>query len=530
METQQKKVWKDADWAMLLFITGITHVKLYFKIAAVVFYLCYVLYNKYKTGKLPGFSKFYFIMPVIGTVSAIVNHSFESDNYWFGYINGVFSWVLAGLSSYLLFLAVTNLPRHKVISTLKMFFLINGLVSFGELIVMIIQSGQLIPYWYWEPTEYYGGSTGDHVKGILSNISVANATINALGVVYFIYNKELKWAALCMIVLLLCTSNVTLILLIVLLAGILVLAREKKVKANTLVMLLIISVVYPFLSYNNIKYVETVYDTEVQDKDQAAQEKEDKKLGIGQGVADYLDYAKTGKEDNYREPSHYRMRLNDSILLSYKDELKYIAALGLIESKSNSNVHMESDSLKKLIRKWYGVPYDKTPLAKEKTLIKIYTVKQTLHYLVHGKKNFLLGAGIGNFSSKQAIKTTGLGLQGSYPISFIYISPDFLRYHLYSLLYVFSMPISEHSVINMPNSVYNQIAGEYGALGILAFLVFYIGYILKHFRSLKAGRYLVLIGLLFFGFEYWFEMLSLTIILELLLFLDIYNTAHERAE
>ncbi len=519
MTENRKSIFAEADWAFLFFLTGVTYVKLYVKVAAIAFYFVYLAYKKYKTPALTGFSKFYFIMPVIGTFGSFLHNSFAADGYWFGWLMSVINWLLAGIAVHFLASTVYNLPKEKVIASIKIFFLINTLFSLGELGKMIIDSGQLMPYWYWEPTEYYGGSTGDHVKGIMSNISVTNATLNAIGTLYFIYNNQFRWAALCLLVLLLCTSNLTLILLLGALAGVFMLAGKKRTRIQILYSLLMIGIIYPILSLNNIKYVTAVYDRETEKKEPAvAVAPTTKKTDLP-----YYEQKLSQKQQyEFNKGMYYHMRKNDTILISYKDDLKYIQQLGIAASKNNTNLKLEPAFLKNMIEKWYGVKYEKTPLSVDGSLIKVYTHEQTLYYLLSSKRNIFLGAGIGNFSSKQAIKSTGLGLQGDYPTKYIYISNDFLLYHLYSLIYVFSMPIGEHSIINMPNSIYNQVAGEYGLAGIVCFLIFYIGYPLRNFKHLKATRYIAPLFLLFLGFEYWFEMLTITAIFELFVLMDIH--------
>lgn len=530
--TQNKKNFtSEIDWAFLLFIIGATYVKLYVKLAAIILYSAYVIYNRYNKPSANGFGKFYFIMPVIGTIGSFLHHSFEADGYWFAYVMSVLNWVMAGGIIYLLSSTVQTLQHQKIYATIKAFFFINAIFSLGELGKMIIDSGQLMPYWYWEPTEYYGGSTGDHIKGITGHISVTNATINAIAALYFTYKKEMKWAALTLLILLLCTSNVTLILLMVMFIAMLILVKDKQVKVHTLYALLMIGVVYPFLSLNNIKYVEHVYNRETVDSTKVEAEKQSYSLA-SKREKEYFDYGtevSATQKFELDKGSKYRMKKNDTSLISYKDDLKYMKQLGLLKSKNNTNLLMEPGDLKNTIEHWYGIQYSKTPLSYNNSLVKLYTFKQTLFYLTTSKKNLLFGAGIANFSSKQAIKATGLGLQGSYPVQYVYVSNDFLVYHLYSLLYVFSMPISEHSIINMPNSIYNQVGGEYGLAGILAFLLLYIGYIIKHFKKLKAALYLTPLFMMFLGFEYWFETLSLTVIFELLILMDIYNKQDEPA-
>jgi len=526
----RRNIFADADWALLLFLVGVTYVKLYVKVAAILFYFIYLAYKRIKTPALTGFSRFYFIMPVIGTIGSLLHNSFATDGYWFGWLMSVFNWLLAGITVHFLAASVYNLPKEKVLASLKLFFLINAVYSIGELGYMILDSGQLMPYWYWEPTEYYGGSTGDHVKGIMSAISVTNATLCALGTVYFIYNNEFRWAALCLIVLLLCTSNLTLILLLVALIGLFVLVRKKRTRLQILSAFAIICIIYPLLSLNNIKYVTAVYDRETEKEDVVAKAEQTVKKEI-KDVPYYEQKLTTKQSYEADRGAYYRMHKSDTELISYKDDLKYIQRLGTAQSQNNTNLKLEPYVLKNIIEKWYGVEYEKTPLAvKGGGLIKIYTHQQTLHYLLSRKRHMLFGAGIGNFSSKQAIKSTGLGMQGDYPTKYIYISDDFLLGHLYSLLYVFSLPIGEHSIINMPNSIYNQVAGEYGLVGMFCFLLFYIGFLLKNFKSLKATRYIAPLFMVFLGFEYWFEMLTVTAIFELFVLMDIhYENDEQRA-
>ena len=117
---------------------------------------------------------------------------------------------------------------------------------------------------------------------------------------------------------------------------------------------------------------------------------------------------------------------------------------------------------------------------------------------------------------------TGLGLQGSYPKERIYISKDFLQYHFYTLLFFLSRHAAEHSVMNMPNSTYNQIAGEYGVLGLLVFVVFYVGFVVRNRSKTKLGLYSAALLFMFLGMEYWFELISLTVVFELMFSSEIF--------
>jgi hypothetical protein len=130
------------------------------------------------------------------------------------------------------------------------------------------------------------------------------------------------------------------------------------------------------------------------------------------------------------------------------------------------------------------------------------------------------GDGPGNFSSKLAFRATGLELYGKYPKSLTYIHPDFLQNHLQLFLSYFAKSKENHSLIHSPDSVYGQLLGEYGLIGLLAFLV---GYVVFFAKKIKGTAYsLPLLGILLGAFfvGYWFEQLSIVVLFELMVFVD----------
>jgi hypothetical protein len=133
----------------------------------------------------------------------------------------------------------------------------------------------------------------------------------------------------------------------------------------------------------------------------------------------------------------------------------------------------------------------------------------------------LLGTGMGNFSSRLAFKTAALGIGGGYPPKERYIHPLFRDNYLYLYLHYHTRDEGQHSVINKPDSVYGQLLGEYGLAGVACFFLFYAGFFLRGIRSLSYGMpLLLLLGASFFT-EYWFEQLSVVVLFEFLMLLDI---------
>lgn len=526
MPSQSKKIYKNIDWAFLGFLIGATYVKLYVKIAVIILYTLYQVYKGFSFRKPVSLTWFYFLVLFTGTVSSVLQGSFAYHAYLFGYALGATTWICGGLISYLLYNGILNIPEEKVMGTIKAFFLFNVAISLVSLVQLMLMSKHLIPYWYWESSEYFGASTGDHIKGLFSSNSITNAMINVLGVIFFIYHKKIRLALACLLVCLLCTSNVTLFVLVSMLVLMHLTLKDKVIRRNVRVSILMVVVLYPILSPLNVKYINTTYsrgndktlavnlrhlDSNIlQTKPVFTNENE-----IERSLGQYLL--------TYNKQNYYRPKINDSMFVDYADYIKYALYRGEALAGNTSNVVVKQDFLKATIKNWYGKELEQTPLSTYYKPIKLYSFIQTLVFLKTSVKDFLFGAGIGNFSSKLAIKTTGLNMQGTYPITNIYISPLFVQYHLYTLMYVHALPVSEHSTINMPYSVYNQIGGEYGFVGILLFVCLYIGFIIKFWKRLSYSKYLFLVILIFFGFEYWFEMLSLTVVFELFLFKNIYK-------
>jgi hypothetical protein len=179
------------------------------------------------------------------------------------------------------------------------------------------------------------------------------------------------------------------------------------------------------------------------------------------------------------------------------------------------NTRLNPPVLAPLMQRWYGLPGSYRPdLGQLGRSGKFHAHKQTLQFLTASPRTALLGAGPGAFSSKLMLKMTGLGMQGRYPEQHAFITPEALYNHLYILLVVYYQPISEHSMIHQVASVYNQVGGEYGLIGIALFLFCYVGYFFRLHRRSAVGLILLGTTLLLFGLEYWFEMLTLSVIFE----------------
>ena len=151
---------------------------------------------------------------------------------------------------------------------------------------------------------------------------------------------------------------------------------------------------------------------------------------------------------------------------------------------------------------------DYTPL---KLVSFIYTIKEwTLNF-----KNFFIGEGPANFSSRVAFLVSGEYVSW-WPDHLIYISDNFRRVNLNLWLFGENNAFTNvNSFANQPNMVYAQIIGEYGLIGLLLFLFLY----LKRWIIVnnKFNRLLTIffIGILFT--DYWFEFFNVIVIFELIM-------------
>ena len=502
------------DWALLLFLACAVNVKLYVKLAAIAGYALSLLLRKVRWERPPGPVWFYVLMPVLGVSAAALHGSFGEHGYLTGAALGATQWLAGGAILYLLFLSAKKNSPQALAATIKTFFALNALVTLGQFAGLIVESGHAMPYWFYDSGLKYGASTGDRLTGLCFNNSLNNAAISLMGLLYFIARARLGWAALCALILMMCTSNVVTFGMLLLLLLMLCVGGRKGLRSDALKLLLLTVLFYPVLSPQNFTYIRGIVGRlAVKSEPFIAAEMPDADSLLSNTAAKRL-----------HDPLHsMSLHVSKSMLRQMPENL---AALrhesDTMQKPAWSYLALEPAALRPAFEKWYGVPPEHTLLANYGKPAKVFAVRQTISFLNTSPDLWIAGAGMGNFSSKLAVKMTGLRLQGSFPEDRIYISRPFLEYHFYTLMYVLSRDVKEHSVINMPGSTYLQLAGEYGLIGLLLFALLYFGWFWMKARDFKAGRWLLLALLGLFWLDYWFEMMTLTVVMELLLLVGIF--------
>ncbi len=487
---------------LLLFLTGIIYVKLYLKLAAVVLYAGYLLYNRYSFPVKAGRPLlFYLLIIPAGLLASLLNDPPADPGYWRGCAIGTMKWLVAAAAFYLLTITVKHTERTRIVSTLKAFFLLNTLVSFFDLAMAMIKTQSWMPYWLYD-TYGYGISTGDLIYGISRDSSITNAALNLAGILFFMFRKELGWVMLCLLTAALCTSNFSMLLLFVCLATVIILIRDRKVKLYAGITALAAIIIYGFLSMQNVSYANKTINQELAGMSSG-------KKGGWSVPKPQLGATHNVQAENEDTEKQFHIPGTNMVITDLRRMHSYILA--------SNPTRIDTGLARLAVREWYGASYDSSLLAASGMPGKLYALLQTGDYMTSGIRPFLLGAGMGNFASNLAVKMTGLGIYGNYPVNYLYVHHDFLVYQLYIWVYVYAHTSEFHSVTQLPGNVYSQLGGEYGLIGLCLFFFCYVLYFLRQNRFHMHA--LIMTGMLlgYFFVDYWFEMVSLTAIFELMM-------------
>jgi hypothetical protein len=430
-------------------------------------------------------------------------------------------------------LSVENNSVTVLHNTILLFFALNAIVSLSTLAYIMFDAHAINPFRYQGQYQKYFLGTGDYIKGITFDISTTNAVINAFGVIYFLARKMPLMVLTCMVVLLLTASNFMNIALMLVLAGLFLFSTNRDQKSIIVICCMLLIVFLAKVSPQNSQYAhETVKNI------------------IHPPRPPFNHTVVLNAADSTKDPDFIKR----TFAKHYLDSLKAIA----IQSNPKATIipaNLPKTDAGRIILMGadintppYQTPTD-TPAEQRKLLAFINSNKanlplagqdsfkvtlpgkaigfiQTLNLIKNNPAEILTGSGMGNFSSKLAFKATGLAFSGGFPTKYIYISRDFLVNHLDVYLNFFSKRRELHSLTNSPFSVYDQLLAEYGLLGLTAFVVFYLGYFGRHIRHLSYGTPILILMLAVFFTDYWFEQLSVIVFFELLLLLDIKETAN----
>jgi hypothetical protein len=541
-----KKFISQADWKLLLFLILFLNVKLAVKIPAIA--LIYLLQFNFKFGfsfKNSRLPLFYLLAIGIAVIDWLIGMNYLNLNYNLVLLTAVGFWTLCILAIHQVKLFVENNDTETIHRTILIFFIINAVLSVLNLAVIMFETGSLNPYLFQGDHQKYFLGTGDYIKGLTFDMSTTNAVLNALGVVYFLTKKNTAMLFICMAVMLLTGSNFTNMILLACLILLFIFKSTRDQKSLITVCIMLLVVFMARVSPQNDSYVIGNFKRvfRLNKTDHPAPTRPRLYLPITLMPDSLLTADEKGWKTAQRyidsmyvmsHPALIRFSPAKKLILPVNRRVSPISATEsgrIIVPKPDINTMpyqhvIDTDNDQKLLLTFIDTHKASLPLSGQKpknTFLpgKVTSWLQTIHFLQQHPAKILMGDGAGNFSSKLAFRASGLGFAGGYLQKHIYIDPDFLSNHLDIYLNYFSKKTDLHSLGNSPNSVYDQLLAEYGLLGFIAFLIYYVSYFLKHYKILTYGLPILMIVLGLFFIEYWFEQLSILVFFELLLLLNI---------
>lgn len=519
------------DWLLLVFLILFLDVKLVFKVAAVI--LIYAFRFNLKFGFRLRHSRlpiFYLAVVLIGLLNYFFG-GFHQLNYTLTVFTGISFWLLALLAMHQVKVSTETQPVFIIENTIVAFFIINAICSLVVLLEIIFKTGVLNPFLYQGNYQEYFMGTGDYIKGVSFDTSTTNAILNAFGVIFFLERKRPLMVLLCMSVLLLTGSNITNIFLSLVLLFVFIFQSNKIQKSIILICCFLFVVFITKVSPQNNQYIIRslnhfgidASNNEQEDVTLASasstntdEKIEEAKERIAYAYLDSLGKARVKHQRSFRTtPLGIYAIPGDDI---NGPTFQYRSLVSPMEKNMLHFINAHRNSL----------PLSTGREDEKNVPGKIISWKQTFNFLSAHPHEILTGTGIGNFSSKVAFKASGIGMAGSWPSKYEYISNAFMQNLLDLYLNFFSRPDGFHSVINSPASVYGQLLSEYGIAGLAAFFIFYIGFFAKRINWKSFKLPLIFLLSAFFFFDYWFEQLSIVIIFELFQFLNDKETVSTR--
>jgi hypothetical protein len=532
-----KKLQTYVDWKLLLFLLLFLNVKLAVKIPAII--IIYLLQFNFKFGfsfKKSRLPLFYLLVIAIAFINLTINKSYNSSNYPIVFAIGIGYWLLCLLAIHQIKLFVENNNVQALHNTILVFFIINAIVSLSTLAYIMVDAHAMNPFRYQGQYQKYFLGTGDYIKGITFDISTTNAVINAFGVVYFLTRKMPLMVLICMIVLLLTASNFMNIALLVVLTGLFAFRTNRDQKSLIVICCMFLIVFLAKVSPQNNQYVHETFKNIIHPPQPP----------FNNTIA--INIVDNSKDSDFLKRKFAKQYLDSIKAIAIKNAINNPTMAGLPASLPKTDAGRVVLIGADINTPPYQTPTD-TPAEQRKLLAFINSHKadlplsgqdfyevhlpgkiigsiQTVNFLKTHPAKILAGSGMGNFSSKLAFKATGLDFSGGFPAKYIYISRDFLVNHLDVYLNFFSKRRELHSLTNSPFSVYDELLAEYGLLGIAAFVIFYLGYFIKRLKNLTYGMPILVLMLAVFFTDYWFEQLSVIVFFELILLLNIKETAN----
>jgi hypothetical protein len=510
------------DWKLLAFLLLFLNVKLIVKLFGIA--LMYAMERNFRFGfslrssRLP---LFYLIVIGISVVNLFLYKLFTDISYDLVFMIGIGFWTISIFAIHQLKLFAEKLDAATIENTLITFFVINALFSLANLAMIIIETGAVNPFQYQGMFQKYFICTGDYIKGITFDTSTTNALLNAFGIIYFLRKNKPQMVLLCMCVLLLTGSNLVNAIIISSLLFIFIFKSTREQKSIISICIFLFAIFMARISPQNNEYAAGIFII-------FFRKEETKAAGEGSFSAPVLTHE--------QEKQRIAKKSLDSqySALQQKGLLAEIIASGPRQkpalprpdiNRPEYQARNDTSPLRKALIDYSKLHYEDSIFLSrkddwQKKSGKLISMQQTISFFKQHPRNLITGDGIGRFSSKLAFRAAALNLSGAFPEKLSYMNNDFSNNHLALLLYFLIKQKELHSVTNTPDSVYNQVLGEYGLAGIAALIIFFIGFFFNCSKSLIQDLPFLYIIIIAFASGYWFEQLSIVPFFEFLMFMN----------
>lgn len=528
-----KTFFGEINSVLLLFLIAISNSSYTLKFAALIAVFCYFIFGKRihfkKMLQVKNDKTTWFYLSLI--FISIVNLFFNfSANYLLVVVVGIFLW----LTNLLLHAETLNFIKQnsyeKTIKTLQTFVVLNFILALVNLFQVMLATKTLLPYSQIAPPPY-GAMSGDFIKGFFRSEHLPNSCISALLFFYFTLNKRFKTALISLTTLLLASSNLFVLVLLVFLIPTFIL-NDKRVQYFVVLVFSFILIFY--IKINPSNYSETLKTLKITKENNFEKKVVEKSLNYQDErlkMQNEIDSLSTAWLNSKLATNKHKAIPKIDTLLP-KSEEAVISLLAkqnlkehqLLESQTLT-IWKERDSLKRLAEEKVLAQGDTNiTFDLESTPGMLISLKQTKAFLFYSPKNFLLGNGMGNFSSALAFMSSKNTVSSRL---FDFVLPYhedtiFRENHEAIWKFVDYKGVDYHSVKHMPFNTYNTLLGEYGILGLLSLLLLYVTPLaLKLRHNVKKAIILLPLFLIFLGFHYWFETFTFIVFFELLIHNEI---------
>jgi hypothetical protein len=503
-----KKIIKETDWIFFIFLLIFLN-QSNFSLKTIGIAFIYIARPNLKFGFFKGrIPKFYLFIIVLAILNYFINIRDFSIPYFVAFSMACLLWVYSFLAYHQLKLSVERYGE-KNINTLKIFTLLNLIVTVIQLTRIIIITGKLNPY---RGLDFpYGLSTGDNLYGIFLQNSYYNVMTCAFLSVYFLYKRNFIFSLLAVITLILVFANTgTLIfiisLIMIFIMGIIAYFFRKNMQLPVLsnwiknvsppgkfyitipIIFIVIGIFSYIISPENITYTVNSFVSKIH---QGVSKQDKNKL-----------YALQEKATQIKD----------------KDIESDVDSTNSIDTNIQKHTSMQ---------KYTNLIYEKEQLSIDyihKYKGKKLSILETLQYLKSSPGAFLFGAGPVRFSSLTAQKMSGYDSSRIFKKILPRYSSRLYEENHKLLIKARAESTAEYwSSINWPDCFYNQILGEYGVLGALLFIIFYVWYFVKKIRYWSYGLWLSVLIIPFSFLSYMFEPFAVIIIFEFLMEMDMKN-------